>query len=170
MDPKLSNCCDFLLKLLSLVRTIKDIGGAVREPRARVIGVSLRKGGAPFLKHFLKRLFSHKYHIFTQNVSQKGTQNEPKSYFIENCSTCVSIEPARSDSMSGLPQIDPNPIKKEMCFKNTFFLTKIRKSMKNDLQKVSKWVSAKRGWRLLGHLWSPSPFFIPKSVAKVLQK
>ena len=87
----------------------------------------------------------------------------PKNHFIENCSTCVSIEPARSNSMSGLPQIDPNPIKKEMCFKNTFFLTKIRKSMKNDLQKVSKWVSAKRGWRLLGHLWSPKLIFDSKS-------
>ena len=33
MDPKLNSCSDFLPKLLFVVQTIKDIGGAVREPR-----------------------------------------------------------------------------------------------------------------------------------------
>ena len=54
MDPKLSNCCDLLQQLLFLVRTIKDIGGAVREPRAVLIGTCLTLAGHLFLKRFLE--------------------------------------------------------------------------------------------------------------------
>ena len=39
----------------------------LREPPDLRIGACLTLAGHPFLKHFCKRLFSHKYHILNQN-------------------------------------------------------------------------------------------------------
>ena len=84
MDPTLSSCCDFLLKLLFLVRTIKDIGGAVREPRARVIGLSLRRGRDLFFEAIFGTHVSLKIVIFEENGSQNGPKMKTLgSYFSE---------------------------------------------------------------------------------------
>ena len=53
----------------------------------------------------------------------------------------------------------PKSMKKRNMFQDHFSHQKIEKYMKHDLQKVSKRVTPKRGWRLLGHLWRPNLFF-----------
>ena len=73
MDSTLSSCCDFLLKLLFLVRTIKDIGGAVREPRASLIVGSLRLGSHLFLNHFLEPSLSRFGSDFNAKMDPKST-------------------------------------------------------------------------------------------------
>ena len=48
-------------------------------------------------------------------------------------------------------------------------ISKIQKPMKNGLQKLSKWVTLFRGWRLLGRHWCPKPFFNIKRKPKCSQ-
>ena len=74
MDPKLSSCCDFLLKLLFLVRTIKDIGGAVREPPGLLIAplwIPFASWGVPFFEAFFGPPFSHTKSQFWRNMAPK---------------------------------------------------------------------------------------------------
>ena len=52
--------------------------------------------------------------------------------------------------------------KKATCVKYTLFCIKTRNSLKNDLQKLPKWVTVFWWWRPLGHLWRPSMFLTRK--------
>ena len=114
-----------------------------------------------FLIQFLEHLFSPKDRLLDEHVPQKIPKMEPQNEFFENCAICVSIEPARANSISGLPKSASNSLKKQRCSKSTVFYTKIDTYSKNDLQNVSKWVTLFWWWRLSGHLWSPNPF-LPK--------
>ena len=76
MDSEMSTCSCFLLRQLFLVQKTAHARGAVREPRATVIGLSLRRGRDFFLKRFLKL----KITIFEKH----GSQNGPKMKTLGN--------------------------------------------------------------------------------------
>ena len=68
MDSEMSSCsCFLLLRQLFLVQKTAHARGAVREPRAMVIGSCLRKGGHPFFEHLFGALFSIKIVIYAEN-------------------------------------------------------------------------------------------------------
>jgi len=63
-------------------------------------------------------------------------------------------------------QGDPKIEEKKEPFSEPLFLVKKLKNTKKELQKVSKWVSLFRGWRLFGGSWdtfgAPSRFWPQK--------
>ena len=70
MDSEMSTCSCFLLKQLFLVQKTAHARGAVREPRAMVIGSCLPMGGHLFLNNLLRPFFHSKLQFWTKHVSQ----------------------------------------------------------------------------------------------------
>ena len=80
----MSSCCCLLLKQLFLVQTARTRGGAVREPRARVIVRCLSQGGHPFFEQFLEAHFSLKIRTLAEQWFQNGPQMKSLgNYFLE---------------------------------------------------------------------------------------
>ena len=87
MDSEMSTCSCFLLRQLFLVQKTAHARGAVREPRAMVIGPRrelFANGEAPFFEQFFGALFSLKIEIVEENGSQNGPNMKTLgSYFSE---------------------------------------------------------------------------------------
>ena len=88
IDSEMSSRCCFLLRQLFLVQKTAHVRGAVREPQAMVIGVSLSQWGHPFFEHFVEAHFSLK----TRSLDEICFQHLPNmrscgSYFLENVRT-----------------------------------------------------------------------------------
>ena len=166
MDSEMSNCCWFLLRLLILVQKTahaRGLSGSLGAWREGGIGCCLTLAGHLFLKRFLGPFF----HQQTPTIVSKWSQNHSKNTLLHNTldlDFCcylqhfVAIEPPNTTQ-----KVLQNRIKKSTAFRTS-------KSHPISSQKVPKRVRAKRGWRLLGHLWRPNLFFDAKSVSKGLQK
>ena len=174
MDSEMSTCCCFLLRQLLLVQKTAHARGAVREPRGMVIGSLLRNGVGHRFFNFLCTPCSFKMLFFWRHLSPTWIPNDVfwELFFRKLVTTkkCVSTGPARTDCIWAHPMERPgrpkNQRKNISYFRTSFLNEETRKHVKQESQKVSKWVTLFRGWRLFGDACStfgaPSRFLIPK--------
>ena len=177
MDSETSSCCCFLLRLLFLVQKTAHARGAVREPTGwhivRTSPLFAYWGGTLFLKRFLEPFVSLKITIWERKWLSKWGRNYTwlKLFSKKRVKTkkCVSTSRARTDCMRAHPMERPGPPKNQIknmpYFKTYFLVNKISRWIKKGCQKVSKWVTLFRGWRLFGGSWATfcalSRFLIP---------
>ena len=97
-------------------------------------------------------------------LNENGVQNEPKmksfgSYFWKKwkngkvCFDCAGAYGLHMSPSHGALRAIQKSKKKKEPFPEPLFLVKNVKNTKKKLQKVSKWVTVFRGWRLFGGSW-----------------
>ena len=76
---------------------------------------------------------------------------------------CAGVYGLHMSPSLGALRVTKKLKKKTTYFRTPIFNKKKRRYSKKELQKVSKRLRGFRGWRLLGHLWSPKLIFDSKS-------
>ena len=122
------------------------------------------------MKHFCERILSRKYHNLHPNRLPNGSRLHLEGATIQKkyekgkvCLDCTGVYGLHMSPYHGMLSATQNRRKKPPHSLNTFFYTICVKKHENMFQKVSKWVTLFRWWRLLGHPWRPSLFFDPQN-------
>ena len=160
MDSEMSSCCCFLLRLLFVQKTAHARGGCQGAP-GFVHRYLFALGRHPFFEANLGTLFFTKKCNFEGKLLPKWTQNEVFwKLFLENMRKRKSAFRLRRrvriayEPLLWSAQGDSKIEEKKEPISEPLFLVKNVKNTKKELQKVSKWVTVFRGWRLFGGSWA----------------
>ena len=165
----MSSCCCFLLRQLFLVQKTAHARGAVREPRAMVIGSCLRKGGHPFFDPSFGALFSLIILIFDENCLQnEPTMRSVGSHFLEKVWKWKSVfgllrrVRIAYETIPWSAQSDQKVEEKKQPISEPLFLAKNENIQKKSSKRSPKgWVYF-RGGASWGTFGAPSWFLIQK--------
>ena len=169
MDSEMSSCCCFLLRLEFNSENCAREGGC-QGASGLVHSHSFAVGGYPFFEAIFRTVCFTTKCNFEWKWRPTWTQNEVfwklcldkvrkrKSEFRLRRRVRIAYEPIPWSA-----QGDSNIDEKKEPISEQLFLVKNVKNTKKELQKVSKWVSLFRGWRLFGGSWdtfgAPSRFW-----------